>query len=266
MKKLTLGVLAAALAISACGVDGKQQIELPDSANTAVLQVRSEGGFAPVEWILSRGPTFTLLADGRLIHEGPTVAIYPGPLLPNYLVVTITDEQMTSVLELVEEIGLPDMVDERDDTNTHNVADATTEVVIYWDEAGAHRYSVYALGIDLNPNNSKTAAFGDLLSALNQYSSQGEAVPYVGDEIQVVAGFGFANPDFPDVRGWPLKDTDFLDWVEFPNGWTCKVFGLEILDSFTDANQATQWSNPVGDPLTLLVRPLHPGEESCFGN
>lgn len=266
MKKLTLGLLAAVLAISACGVDGSQQIELPDNPNTAVLQVRSDGGFAPVEWILSRGPRFTLLADGRLIHEGPTITIYPGPLLPNYQVVTITDDQMASVLSLVQEIGLPDMADEKDDTNAQTVADATTEVVTYWDEAGSHTYSVYALGLVPNPTSRSTAAFAELLNLLDELSFQGDAAPYEAERVQVIAGFGFVDPDFQNVRDWPLDNTDVEDWTEFPNGWTCKVFGPEMLDSFTDANQATQWSNPVGDPLTLLVRPLHPGEEPCFGN
>lgn len=270
MKTLTPMLLAAALAISACGIDGGQQIKLPDDPDAAVLQVRSEGGFAPVEWILSRGPTYTLLADGRLIHEGPTIAIYPGPLLPNYLVVEITDDQMTSVLELVQQIGLPEMIDERDDRNTQNVADATTEVVIYWDEAGAHQYSVYALGLVPNPSSRSTAAFSDLLNLFDRFTSQGEAISYVGDEVQVVAGVGFVDADFRNVADWPLDNTDFADWTEFTNGWMCKTFGTEVLDLFADANQASQWTHP--DPMmdapafTLLVRPLHPGEEPCFGN
>src|SRR3970040_1350886 len=54
-----------------------------------------------------RGPTYTLLADGRLIFDGPVIAIYPGPLLPNYQIARLGEEQLDEILALVERIGLP---------------------------------------------------------------------------------------------------------------------------------------------------------------
>jgi len=258
--------MAASFLLPACGVAGVGA-ELTGDPDAAVVQVRSEGGFAPVEGTLGRGPTYTLLADGRLIHEGPVVAIYPGPLLPNYLVSQINADQMNTVLELVDRIGLPGMIHEIDDTHSSVVADATTEVVTYWDPEGEdHTYSVYALGLEPSDNPS-TAAFSDLLVVLDQLAAGDTAVPYDGERVRVVAGVGYIDPEFADVRDWPLADTNFSDWVTYPNGWMCQTYGPELLPLFADATQTTQWTHP--DPMmdapafNLLVRPLHPGEPDC---
>ncbi len=53
------------------------------------------------------------------------------------------------MLAQIEEIGLPEMTDERDDTQMNNVADASTYVVTFFDAEGQeHKYSVYALGLE----------------------------------------------------------------------------------------------------------------------
>jgi hypothetical protein len=210
-----------------------------------------------------------LLAGGDLIFSGPVVAIYPGPLLPNNLIGPVTDEQMDRVLALVEEIGLPDMTDESDEENGYNVADATTEVVTYWDDAGLHTYSVYALGIEPQPANPSTAGFLELITLMDQIAATVEPVPYQGEEVRIIAGIGFVDPEFADIRDWPLDETDFSEWTPLPNEWMCKVHPSEILEELQDATQTTQWTHPDpmmdAPPFTLLVRPLHPGEPPCPG-
>lgn len=264
MRLRTIGLLtAAAVTLAACG--SNTDLGLPEDPGAPVLQVRSEGGFAPVEFVLGRGPTYTLLADGSLIHTGPVAAIFPGPLLPNYLVTQISDDQMSAVLALVEEIGLPGIDDEIDDSANRFVADATTEVVTFWDNAGEHRYSVYALGIDPNPPNAANKAFLDLIAELDQLAASGVAVAYEGERVQVIAGEG-GLMDQNDQRDWPFDATDFSDWTTLPNGWWCNIYDADVLDSFADATQTTQWAHPAddGSTLTLLVRPLHPGESDCL--
>ncbi len=268
MRRKSFALLTAtALAVSACGTGGGSGAEVGADPDAPVVQIRSEGGFLPVELILARGPRYTLLADGRFIHEGPVIAIYPGPLLPNYLESQINEDQMSSVLELIDRIGLPDMESEIDDSAARFVADATTDVVTYWDSEGEHSYAVYALGIEPDSSNPSTDAFTDLLVVMDQLATQGSAVAYQPERVRVIAGVGFANPDFSDVRAWPLDDIDFSDWEILPNGWMCTTYGPGMLGTFADANQATQWTHP--DPimdapaLTLLVRPLHPGEPDC---
>ena len=267
MRTKTVALLiAVSVGLTACGVE-TGGVELPTDPDAPVVQVRSEGGFVPVEWMLGRGPTYTLLADGRLISEGPVIAIYPGPLLPNYLLSQVNADQMNAVLELINQIGLPDMENEIDESHNLVVADANTEVVTYWGaDKVEHTYSVYALGLEPSSNPS-TAAFSELMVMLDQLASQGDQVPYESERTRVVAGVGFVDPEFEDVRDWPLDNTGFADWETYPNGWMCQLYGPEVLPAFADATQTTQWTHP--DPMmdapafTLLVRPLHPGEPDC---
>lgn len=240
---------------------------LPDDPDAPVIQINSEGGFAPVDMILGRGPTYTLLSDGRLIYEGPTIAIFPGPLVPNYQVTQIDDQQMQLVLDLVDRMGLPRMERELDDTAASRVADATTEVVTFWDANGEHSYAVYALGIDIDQSPAPaTEAFAELLRLMGDLVS-GEAVPYEPDRVRIVAGPGLVNDEFEDVRAWPVGGGELGAWITLPNDWKCRVFEPAILGQFADANQVTVWETPdpsfMESPVKLLVRPLHPGEPDC---
>lgn len=259
-------LLAATTALAACGSPTGGS-NLPEDPGSPVLQIRSEGGFAPVDFVLGRGPTYTILADGRLIYEGPTIAIFPGPLLPNYQVTRIDERQMQLVLDLVDQMGLPRMELEVDDSAAAHVADATTEVVTYWDSNGEHVYSVYALGIDPNQTSAPaTEAFAELFDLIGDLSS-GESTPYEADRIRVVAGEGYVNEEFTDTRPWPPGIGDPADWQELPNGWRCTTVAPDLVDRFTDATQVTVWESPNPDllppPVKLLVRPLHPGEPDC---
>ena len=252
--------------LASCGDD----ISVPSDPDAPLLQVRTDGGFAPVEWILSNGPNYTLLADGRLIAPGPAVEFYPGPLLPNYQVNQVSEEDTAEILDLVAEIGLPEMTSEIDNSAASYVADAGTEVVTYWDdEGGIHQYSVYALGIDPETANSQTAAFAELIRLLDQARGSSDSVPYEPERVRVLAGVAMApvDPGFEDIRPWPLGDDDPAEWEQLELGWSCNVYGPEVLDVFQDASETTQWTHP--DPMmdapafSLLVRPLHPGEEDC---
>ena len=267
-------MLSATLTISACGAGADPGLDPANESDAPVIQITSEGGFAPVEMILNRGPRYTLTADRRLIYEGPTTMEFPGRLIPNYQVATISDQQMRLVLELVDEIGLPEIEREIDDTAASRVADATTEVVTYWDETGQHTYGVYALGIDLDePEPPATEAFGRLMSLMGELVA-GDAEPYVPEQVRIVAGPGFVHEDFEDIRDWPLPDEDLSDWETLPNGWLCKAFDPGVLSTFEDATQVTVWRWVPGDDptladaefLDLLVRPLHPGEPDCPTN
>jgi hypothetical protein len=262
---ITLAV--ALLALSACGEDAGG-IVLPSDPEAPVIQIRSEGGFAPIEQMYSSGPTYTLLGGGRLIYEGPVIMIYPGPLLPNTQVTEVTDEQMSEILAMVEEIGLPDMMSEHDDSVADDVADATTEVITFWDDDGEHVYSVYALGIDTDPVPA-TAAAVELVDVLSAAASTGVSDEYTGDRVRIIAGVSQTAPEpgFEDIRPWPLAGEDPARWEQLDLGFSCKVFGPETIEPFGDATQVTQWLHPDpmmdAPPFTLMVRYLHPGEPDC---
>ncbi len=220
----------------------------------------------PLEASLGSGPSYQLLGDGRLVIPGVITMQYPGPLVVPYQQRQLSEADVDRVLALIEEIGLPEMVDETDDTQAAFVADAPTYVITYWDGAGEHKYSIYALGIDPAPAKAATAMAVELDALLLELSS-GETTPYVANEIKVFAGMSAAElePGFEDVRPWPFPD-DPQEWNGFSGiDWKCKVYPGENLDLFIDATQATRWTAPSGDtgPYTLLVRQLLPGEAGC---
>lgn len=261
MRTKNLGaIIALGLTIAACGTADGTQVDV--DADKPVLQIMSEGGFLPVEVALGNGPRYTLLGDGSLITQGVQTLEYPGRLVPPYMVGTIDDAQMTEVMGLVEEIGLPDIVDETDDSSASRVADATTEVVTYWDEEGAHRLAVYALDIDGSPSD-RNAAFLELIETLDRFAAETTAEPYQGERVRIIAGPGAVNHDFEDVREWPLDSSDLASWQELPNGWRCTVIDGPAPEVFDDATQATVWEHPDRGETKLLVRPLHPGEPDC---
>jgi hypothetical protein len=180
------------------------------------------------------------------------------------MVATLNDNQMSSILAMVEDIGLPEIDDEIDDSAMDFVADASTEVITYWDDAGEHRYGVYGLGIGESPSD-RNVAFLELIQTLDQFVGQAEAEPYVAERVRIITGEAFVDPEFEDIRPWPLEGSDPADWDALANGWACTVIDGPVPDVFEDATQTTTWEHPDpnSDPVLLLVRPLHPGEPDC---
>jgi hypothetical protein len=256
---MTLAIFAIALA--ACG-GGEGSVDVGDE--DPVLQITSEGGFLPVEAALGNGPRYTLLGDGRLIFQGFQTLEFPGRLVPPVLVANLDDNQMRAVLAIVDDIGLPEFAEEADDSASDTVADASNEVVTFWDENGEHRLSVYALGIQESPSE-RNAAFLELIETLDRFVAEAPSDVYEPERVRILAGEGFVDPEFEDIREWPLADEDPETWTELPNGWTCTTLDGSMSGLFDDATQATTWEHPdgVSEPIKLVVRPLHPGEPDC---
>jgi len=265
MRTKSLGVMAlVATLLAACG--GGDEGGATRDPDDVVLQITSEGGFVPVEVALNNGPRYTVFGDGRLVYQGAQIMIFPGPLVPSYMVARLSESQLDAVLAMVENIGLPDIEDETDDSAMNIVADASTEVVTYWDENGEHRLGVYALGLEESPS-ARNEAFLELISTFDRFTGEAEAEPYAPERVRVLAGAGFVDPEFADTRPWPLEDTDFSDWSALDIGWQCTTLDGEVPAAFSDATQSTTWEPPAAsadhEPLMLLVRPLLPGESDC---
>jgi hypothetical protein len=182
MKRAMTLFTVLGLALAACGGDDATETTIPTTGPTStagdspqnvtssdvLLTVTSEGGFVPVEFNLDRMPRYVLLADGTLFYQGPVPAIFPGPLLPNVQVTEVTATQMDEILQLVEEMGLPEIDEFIDDSNAEMVADATTEFITYYDENGTHRLGIYALGITEGGGSTERILANELIEVLER--------------------------------------------------------------------------------------------------
>ncbi|MDJ0962058.1 MAG: hypothetical protein QNJ88_15495 [Acidimicrobiia bacterium] len=271
MKRHLALILALAVIIAACGGDEG------DSATTTapptidpdqrILEVRYEGGFAPVEFLFSQPPAYTLYADGRLVFQGPQPAIFPGPLMPSLQVVDIGVDGLSQVLAAVEAAGLPDITEVINNDANQFVADAPNTVITYTDENGDHIYNVYALGItDQDPELN---SLQNLITVLDNVAfSSPDAGEYPIEQLQVIVSpaFNDGGGDLrPTIEPWPLT-TAPADLPDFVVELKCIVIdgaeAQDVLPIFQAANQLTFFEDG-GTDYRFTVRPLLVGEEGC---
>ena len=163
----------------------------PDSV---VIRVDWEGGFVPPGVNLSRLPIVLVTADGRVITQGPQDAMYPGPLLPNLQVRTLTPEALADLLERAAEDGL--LVDA--EYAGGPIADAATTVLRITVDGVTYTQSAYALFESLDANGMEQPSgapdaegraamrsFLDALTGLPDDAYTGASAPYVADGLRL---------------------------------------------------------------------------------
>ena len=285
MKRLLALLAALTLVAAACGSDDDSADTTPpttptttvaptttdpEGPNRLILQVTDEGGFAPIEFILNRLPRFSLYADGTLLSPGVSIAIFPGPILGPVQQVTLTQDQMEDVMTLIDAIGLPGIDEEIDTSLNNRVADATTTIATYFDDAGEHTYGVYALGLALDePQPDAALNLGALVNLLDSYVAEGnDGGLYEPDRIQMFLNeTPFVDPDFSETLPWPLEITpdDFEVVADFNR--RCQVLDGDAaavaIAAFAAGNQTTIWEYE-GAEFQLIARPLLPGEPGCL--
>ena len=269
MKRLLSVLIVLVLLLSACAGEDSPQLNFPSDPDAMVLQVRWERGFVPAEFTLSRVPRFTLLADGRLLFEGPQIEIFPAPLLPNIQSVQLDDSTIDLIKEYILGIGFPDIVFERNDEAASNIADAPDDVVTYVDANGEHVFSVYALQIHEQFTDARVVQLRDLVNLLEQATFSGAgAGSYVPDRLQVFASIPEipTDPQFHNVQPWPFP-AGFGDLAQasLPE-WRCATYqgdqAAQLLSVLGSANQVTTFDLD-GTEYRIIGRPLLPGEAGC---
>jgi hypothetical protein len=271
MRKLLITATAFGLLLTACGTQTKLEstLKLNDDPGSALLIVRDEGGFVPIDFQVRQGPRLVLLRDGSLITPGPQIEIFPGPLVPNYQKTVLDEDMQLFVLEELDALDFDAIQNETNDEATNSVADAPTTVTTFFNQDGAHVFSVYALGIGTQVSDGRIPILANLVQRLSDVGFSQASEPYVSDSIQVMAGVSQfpTDPQFANVRPWPLPDSfdQMRQNTEF--GWRCDAYRGEIasgiLTEMTQGNQATTWEEN-GVEYSMAVRPLFPGEEPCL--
>ncbi len=254
---------------------------LPRGANELVLRYETAGGFVPHEFLLSSYPTISIYGDGTAITEGPQIAIYPGPALPNLIATKIGEAGLQRLLGLAADAGLlgPDA-----HYDAIGIADAGTATFTVVAAGTRHTISAYALnesedrGLDraVAAERARLRAFvtrlADLRGSLGR-DQVGAEGPFHFSAVRlfVQAGILGEGPAQPGID-WPLA-TPLASFGEpaQPGGGDdlrCGVVSGRDLETLRPllmkASQATPWRSG-GRVYSLRIRVLLPDESGCPG-
>jgi hypothetical protein len=214
----------------------------PTGADDVVIEIGYQGGFVPVGVAFTEVPSLLITGDGRAITNGPVPAIYPGPLLPNLVQQSITEEGIQTLLAQADELGLLANVQYSDPSS--QIADAPDTVVSITVDGTTYRHVAYALGIDPESDPARANLFDFVNAATNLTGTVGAdqlgaEEPYESDTYLIRATeVDLSTMDTeipPTVVRWPadasVRLADAADCAELP-----RAEGDAL---FPDANQLT---------------------------
>lgn len=260
---------------------GTGRIDHPTGPDDLVLRIELIGGFVPIEYDLVRLPGLSIYGDGRMIVEGPTIEIYPGPALPNLLVSRLTEEALQAVLAEAEAAGLLGA-----DASYEQMCVADAPTTRFTVDAGGARHVVSAYALEVAGASGPTAACGDedveargrlsrfqaRIGDLRSWLPEGSVGPeesYVPSELRFFVSRYRGEPDLPQATvPWPLPDPLGQDAAAEPGAepYRCdSVAGddaASLLEAAVSANQLTPWESG-GREYRVLFRPLLPDEHGC---
>lgn len=240
---------------------------LPIGEDQLVLRIETTGGLLPAGFLVSEIPEFSLFGDGRVITEGPQIAIFPPPALPNLQATQLSDAEMQTVLQAAADAGLAG-ADAHFDYPL--VEDAPTTYFTMVTDGITHSVNAYALDFeDSGQLDPATAAARKRLSqfrtsALNIAGRVGSQ-PYEFDRLAVYGEVGEPGAP-PDLRDWPLGDlgTELADTGL--GALRCALFSGEdlqiLLPALQQASTETAWQSE-GLIYRVYLRPLLPDESGC---
>ena len=284
-----LAGLPVAFIIASCNlVSPPAYASVPHPAGSElVVRIAWTGGFVPYEYLFTSLPRFTLLGDGRVLVEGPQIAIYPGPALPNIQVRRLTEEGIQSILFRIAETGLFN-ASHSWTAATQFIADANSTVFTVRADNREVVVDVYALGLlavpkvapppgipaaELEAHDRLTALETALLDLDTWIPADDWAdatwQSYEPDALRLVVANIDAQPPNPDGLDsepipWPgTTAPDQFGTVSTIQDFRCGVVsgeeGAAWYAALSGANQLTRWSHD-GHLYSVTPRPLLPDE------
>jgi hypothetical protein len=258
-------------------------IMYPDGADDLVLLIQVTGGLVPPHALVTELPWVAVYGDGRVITQGPVIAIYPGPALPNLQVTQLTPAGMQTLLRAARDAGL--MKGDAEYTSS-NVADAQTTIFTVNAEGQTHQVSVYALEFDEIPTSTSVEELearqrlrdfrqhaADIHGLIPAEEIAGDDQPYDIERLQLVIqpADEAAAPSDPSIdpgeMTWPLETpaAEFGEPYLLQRSRCGVVEGSELapmLIAMRMANQLTRWESD-GELYLVYPRPLLPHEQGC---
>lgn len=242
-----------------------------------VLRIEHRGGLVAPDAQLTNLPSFSLLGDGRVIHTGAVIDIFPGPLMPPLFVRQLSEEGIQAVLREVAATHLFSASRRFDGAALH-VADAPDTVFELHADGVEVTISVYALGMAAQDLPGDQAAAHAALAALEQRMSMLESwlpanawaqsgeQPFVADAVRLLVRD--ATDDVPDPSGIGFTLVPWPGTADPREGkpvreWRCSVVSGDEAAAWNGqlakANGLTRWTH--GDQrYQVLPVPLLPDQ------
>ncbi len=243
--------------------DPEPGLDLPTDPDALFLVLWEGPSFTPIEYALGQPPLYALSGAGNLWSEGPVIAIYPGPLLPSIQLAEIHGDDFDAVLELIQEIGLHELDEERIEQPSDRpvLADAPALDVVFTDRSGTHVLTIDAYHSEFH-RDPRVTLIRNLIDHLDGKGVAAGSVEWTGDRLQVYAGSGeIFDPSVLTERPWPLPDPP-----PATAGFECRIYegavAGNLLEVFAGANHGVRWEYE-GSLYQLIARPLIPGEPGC---
>ncbi|MBF9133074.1 hypothetical protein I0C86_29540 [Plantactinospora sp. S1510] len=249
----------------------------PADPNGVMLRVEHVGGFVASAARLTRVPIVTIYADGRVITEGPQIAIYPGPALPNLQQQRIPLDEVDRLIGQARAAGVGSAVD----LGRPSVTDMPSTRITVSSATGTEVLEAYALseggqgagGLTEAQRNARTelqklitvltdlaGTLGpDVVEAAKPYQAEAVAavaIPWQADDNGIAAPPEVAWPG-PALPGSPPSTGLDQGCVD--------VRGAEataLLGAAAKANARTPWTSG-GKRWLVSLRPLLPDEAGC---
>lgn len=284
MRKL-MSILGIGLMTAACSTAGASgtpgftpasHYSVATGADQLVLQVTTGGGNVPIAVQLTHTPWFALYGDGRVVVEGPVVAISPAPLLPNLRQMHVTQGEIQKIVGEADRAGLlgPDARFDAVD-----IYDASTTVFTTIVDGMTHTIRAYALDYDVEVKDRVLAEARQRLSGFERQISGLAA--FLGREVSDADAYdaavmrvftspiGSSDPDIltRQVVAWPLNsDPGTAGEAASIKNVRCLALTGPDLETFLTvartANSLTTWTYGAGR-YSVYVRPLYPDESGC---
>jgi hypothetical protein len=298
--RILVFLAAAALAVGACsaaaatippsaspaGPSGlPDQSAPPSQAPTGaglILRATLEGGFIAPSAVRTRLPIVSVYADGRIMSQGLTPAIYPGPLVPSIVLRSVGSTGAAGILKAAADAGLTGADGSYGPAPAPDAA-ATVITVIHDGKQTVSRFSSLQPS-QVQPGSGVTdervlTATGQLLARLMSNDSfGGTAGP---DGTYTPLGFQlFVTPGAPELSdpnlarppvSWPLATplasfgkVDTLGTNGARVGVVVGPDATTIGPILASATQITPFLSG-GTQWTIVVKPLLPDEVAALG-
>jgi hypothetical protein len=243
--------------------------EHPTGADEVVFRYAELGGFTTREFAFQSPPSLLISGDGRLFTTGPQIMIYPGPMLPNIQVQSITEAGIQQILAAADDAGLFAQLDLDVDMN---IADASTATVTINVDGDTWVHEAYALNMampgEAGESTPDRQALAEFLAMI------GDIEGFLGDELGESSAF---DPDEYLVEALVVDDLSvyasdgieprLVDWpadvsVRLADAVTCTALpAAEVGELFQASDQLTFFDDD-GVTYQVLAKQALPGD-SC---